>query len=131
MGGGAGVCGFWDDCACADLGGLDDCGVERVVDERAFAGKLTASSMSMSSVEWLAACAGAPRVMSPDRLKYCLDDASLGRVRRGIKRERKKECCQSVMLSLSVKKRLKERKTDVFPPAYDASRRRAMMIFGV
>lgn len=86
------MCRFCDDCACAGLGGREGCGVERVVDERAFAGKLTTSSMSMSmsSVEWVAACtgAGAPRAMSPDRLKYCLDDASLASVRRGIKMER-------------------------------------------
>ena len=76
-----------DDRACAGLGAWDDCGVERVEDERAFVGKFVTSS-SMSSVEWVAACAGAPRVMSPDRLKYCFDASLLWVVVRGMKTER-------------------------------------------
>ena len=73
-----------DGCACAGLGAQEDCGVEG---ERATVGKFVTSSMSMSSVEWVAACAGAPRVMSPDRLIKCCFDASLAWVVRGIKAE--------------------------------------------
>lgn len=50
--------GLWDDCASVDLGGREDWGVERMVEdeeERVLAGKLVTSSMSMSSAEWVAA----------------------------------------------------------------------------
>ena len=72
-----------DDCVCAGLGSRDDCGVERVDDERIFVGKSVTSSMSMSS--GVAAGAGPPRVMSPDRLMECCFDTSLAWVVRGIK----------------------------------------------
>lgn len=108
-----------DDCACAGLGTRDDCGVERAEDERAFVGKFVTSSMSMSSEEWVAACAGPPRAKSPDRfIKYCFD-ASLAWVVRGIKIEGVFWVNDGVNESA--------RETDVSPPAYDASRRRAMM----
>ena len=77
-----------DDCVCAGAGARDDCGVERVEDERAFVGKFVTSSMSMSS--GVAAGAGPPRVMSPDRLmEYCFD-TSLVWVVRGIKTRRRR-----------------------------------------
>ena len=59
------------------LDAREDCGVERVEDERAFVGKFVTSSMSTSSVEWVAACAGPPRAMSPDRLIQYWLEASL------------------------------------------------------
>ena len=74
-----------DESACAGLGGRDDCGVERVEDERVFVGKLVTSSMSMSS--GVAAGAGPPRVVSPDRLIEYSFDTSLAWVVRGIKTE--------------------------------------------
>ena len=77
-----------DDCVCAGPGARDDCGVERVEDERAFVGKFATSSMSMSS--GVAAGAGPPRVMSPDRLmEYCFE-TSLAWVVRGIKTRRRR-----------------------------------------
>lgn len=73
---------MWDDCGCAGLDARDDCGVERAEEERAFVGKFVTSSMSVSS--GVAAGAGPPRVMSPDRLiEYCFD-TSLAWVVRGI-----------------------------------------------
>ena len=101
-----------DGCVCAGLDTRDDCGVGRVEEERAFVGKSVASSMSTSSVEWVAACAGGPRVMSPDRLiEYCLD-ASLARVDRGIKLAR-------VLWVEDGVKRESEGEIDASPPAYD------------
>ncbi len=79
---------MWDEGACADLGARDDCGVERLEDERAFVGKFVTSSMSISS--GVAAGAGPPRVMSPDRLmEYCFE-TSLAWIDRGIKTQRER-----------------------------------------
>lgn len=59
------------------LDAREDCGVERVEDERVFVGKSVTLSMSTSPVEWVAACADPPRAMSPDRLTQYWLEASL------------------------------------------------------